>query len=112
MDWIFKHKIASLIMILSIVGVAWYLLSDSSVPSPVLSSNSASAVPPDAQQLVENLNTLRAVSLSADIFSNSAFAALQDYSTAIVPEPIGRTNPFAPLSASEITNRSVSTSTH
>lgn len=41
---------------------------------------------------------LRAVSLSGTIFTDPAFQALQDFGSEIIPEPVGRPNPFAPLS--------------
>lgn len=40
---------------------------------------------------------LRAVSLSGTIFTDPAFQALQDFGSEIIPEPVGRQNPFAPL---------------
>lgn len=49
------------------------------------------------QDLIALLTTLKSIKLNADIFSGQSFRSLQDYSQALVPEPIGRTNPFAPL---------------
>ena len=102
MDLLFKHKLMTLGLIVVIAAVSWYFLAGSSSPSPVLSAEGASSVPPDAQQLVQSLNDLRAVTLDGAIFSNPSFQALKDFSTPIVPEPVGRMDPFAPINASEI----------
>ena len=98
MDWLIKHKLAALAIIIVLAGMTWYLLSDSSSPDAVLSSEGSSKIPPDAQQLVQTLSTLRGVSLSGTIFSNPSFAALQDFTKPVVPEPVGRENPFLPPS--------------
>ena len=98
MDWLLKHKLSGIVIVIVLAGIAWYMLSGSS-PSPdsVLTSESAAQIPPEAQELVETLLTLRAVTLQGTIFSNPSFQVLKDFSTPIIPEPIGRPNPFAPL---------------
>src|SRR4051812_26123497 len=102
MDWLFKHKLMTLGLVVVIAAIVWYFISDSSSSSSVLTAESATSVPPDAEKLVQSLSTLRAVTLDGAVFQNSAFQALQDYSKPIVPEPVGRTNPFAAISSSEI----------
>lgn len=110
MDWLFKHKFVSAMLILIIAGGAWYLFSaPSSSSGPVLSTHASPEVPPDAEQLVDSLTALQAVALDGAILSNPAFQALRDLSTSIAPEPVGRANPFAQLSASEIAGGSAST---
>ena len=47
--------------------------------------------------ILDTLFQLRAITLAGSIFNNPAFAALRDFRTEIVAEPIGRTNPFAPI---------------
>ncbi len=96
-----RHK---LIIILAIVvaGLAWWGLSgigSSSSPSSSLLSTQggdASLTPAD-QNLVATLLQLRAVKLESTIFSEPAFGALKDFSTPIIPEPVGRENPFEPF---------------
>jgi hypothetical protein len=89
-----KHKILILIIGIAIAGIAWYGLT-SSAPAPLLVTDSPLSGPD--QQLVETLLALRSVKLDGTIFSEIAFTTLQDYSTPIVQEPVGRPNPFAPL---------------
>ncbi len=57
------------------------------------------------RSLVDTLLQLRAVSLSGGIFADPAFTSLRDFGSQIVPEPVGRSNPFAPLSARGTTTR-------
>jgi|SRR3989344_8651532 len=100
MQWIKQHKLVFIIIIVLIVFGVWYGLSQSSAPAPLLTSNSPSGSPTvdgADRQLVTTLLALRAVTLNGSIFTNPAFVGLQDFSTTIVPEPVGRDNPFAPL---------------
>ncbi len=43
------------------------------------------------------LNDLRSLSLDETFFSNRIFMSLEDWSVVLVPEPMGRANPFAPI---------------
>ncbi len=100
MEFIRQHKVLSIITFVVLVGGGWYLLSNSSPSStPDLIATGPSTSSSDNQQLVTTLNELRAVKLDNSIFSNPAFQSLQDFTTPITPEPVGRPNPFAPLSA-------------
>ncbi len=94
-----RHKFVLIgISILMAFGV-WYGLSAAPpstsdlVTTPVAESGS-----PADSGIVATLLTLRAVKLDGTILSDLAFKSLKDFSTEIVPEPIGRDNPFAPLS--------------
>lgn len=102
MDWIYKHKLIALIVILVLTAIGWYMLSGSSSSSSdaVLVTESAQPIPPEAQDLLDSLHALQAVTLQSQIFSNPSFHVLKDFTTQIVPEPIGRPNPFAPLDGS------------
>ena len=110
MGWILQHKLFALIAIIVIVGAVGYGLMQSNEPaSPLLTSEIVPTGSPSAdsadQELVASLLALRAVTLNATIFQDPAFKSLQDYGTTIVPEPVGRENPFAPLSATSTTIR-------
>src|SRR5258708_2488822 len=101
MSFIFKHKLFAGALVIVVAAALWYFLSGSSAPEAVLSAENPSA-PPEAQQLIQSLTTLRTVTLDGAIFSNASFQLLHDFSTQIATEPVGRLDPFAPLSASEI----------
>lgn len=99
-DSIFQHKFISFIVLVLLIGGAWYGLSSSSSGSTDLVTATPATGSSADQQLVNTLLTLRAVTLSGAILSDPTFRSLQDFSTQIVPEPVGRTDPFAPLSGS------------
>ncbi len=94
-----QHTILIGVATIVVIMIAWYALSGSSGGS---ASNSVitTASPTDAadRELVSTLLALRSVKLDGTIFSEPAFAGLKDFSTQIIPEPVGRPNPFAPLS--------------
>ena len=99
MDWILKHKLVAIVIVVFFAGVAWYMLAGTSGENPVLTSESPASAPPGAQDLVDSLIALRTVSLDGTIFANPAFQVLHDLTTPILPEPVGRPNPFASLGA-------------
>jgi len=109
MNFISQHKIAAILVLVLLIGAAWYGFTASSAPAPVLSTTDATDTNPADQSLVSTLLQLQAVSLSGNIFSDPAFTSLQDFTTQIVSEPIGRTDPFAPLSPGTIGAASSST---
>ena len=101
MSWIMHNKLIFIVLIGVIAGGAWYGLSISGAPEPLLvtttpEGTSVSAQSTD-QEIIGTLLALRAVTLSGSIFSDPSFVTLQDFGTTIVPEPVGRENPFAPL---------------
>lgn len=62
------------------------------------SPSGESAVGSDLLTLLLELNSLE---LNATIFENPLFQQLQDFSQELVPEPVGRNNPFAPVGSDE-----------
>lgn len=89
-----------LLMILggvAVAGVVWYsFLRDRSVEPLVQTTDLTQATEAD-RDIVNTLLELRAVSLSGTIFTDPAFLRLKDFGSAIIPEPVGRSNPFAPF---------------
>lgn len=92
-----------LVLVVIIVGGVWYGMSGGGVENAQLLTtdvvNDSGSPTEDTvdRDLVETLLTLRAITLSGTIFSDPSFKALQDFGTTIVPEPVGRDNPFAPI---------------
>jgi hypothetical protein len=105
MNWILQHKLLLIIAIVVFVGGAWYSLSQSGGSSALLTTETATVDGSASQGLVGTLLALRAVTLSGTIFSEPAFVSLQDFGTTIVPEPVGRDNPFAPVSSQATTTQ-------
>ncbi len=99
LNFIIGHKaMAGILAALIAVGVWIGLSSSSSSDSSLLSTEIVDNSGPD-RDLVATLLALRAVRLDASLFTDPSFASLKDFSVEIVPEPVGRPNPFAPLNA-------------
>lgn len=94
-----KYKFV-IILVLSLLAALALLLSFlGSEPSNSLLATEEGGEPVASERgIVETLLQLRSVSLSGTIFSDPAFIYLRDFGTQIVAEPVGRPNPFAPLS--------------
>ena len=76
-----------------IAGGIWYTFSGGSETETLVTESAGGTA---ESEVVDTLLALRAVSLSGTIFSDPAFKTLRDFGTQIVPEPIGRPNPFGP----------------
>lgn len=106
MSWIMHNKLVFFAAIVIIVGGVWYGLSQSAAPAPLLTTTAAdgsAATQANDQEIIGTLLALRAVTLSGTVFSDPAFLTLDDHGTPIVPEPVGRQNPFAPLGVQQQT---------
>lgn len=95
MGLILQHKLTVAIGVLVIAGGIWYGMSGGATAQPLLATDTPLSA--GDQELVATLLELRAVSLNGTIFSDPIFLSLKDFGKEIVPEPVGRPNPFAPL---------------
>lgn len=94
-------KSNALIVILGAVlvaGGAWYVFLRDTTPQPLLTTQDLTTSEGAAdREVVETLLQLRAITLAGTILTDPAFLRLVDTGTQIVPEPVGRPNPFLPL---------------
>ena len=99
MEFFTKYKAVIFIVLgaLVVIGVWWAFSQDAPSDSLITTEVTPGTSATD-KSLVDTLLQLRAVSLNGTIFSDPAFVSLQDFGTQIVPEPVGRPNPFAPIS--------------
>lgn len=102
----FNNRLVLLgIIALVVAGIAWYVLSGSGsavAELPVAADTTAAD-----QEVIATLLSLRATRLDNQIFSDPAFLTLSDFSTTILPEPVGRPSPFAPLGFDQAANTPV-----
>ena len=100
LDIVKKNKFLFIGVAILVAGFVWYGMSERQ-PEGLLTSESGvggtTAQTAAERELLNTLLELRAIRLDGEIFSDPGFAALRDFSTDIVSEPIGRRNPFAPL---------------
>ncbi len=102
MSWIRQNKLVFALIIVVLTGGIWYGLSSGNEAPPLLATTSPEGETVQQQntdqEIIGTLLALRAVTLTGSIFNDASFRSLQDFGTTLVPEPIGRQNPFAPLS--------------
>ena len=95
-------KYKNIILIVVLVGIAGVgyrvFFGVDGIDASLLISERTSSVPDDVgQDLLALLRTLRDIQLDNSIFSDPVFQSLEDLSQELVPEPVGRNNPFAPI---------------
>ena len=91
-----KLIVIALVVVIGFTG--WYALRGGSGSAELLETQDLTTPTSEADRdLVTTLLELRSVSLDGNIFNDPAFRALADFGSQIVPEPVGRSNPFAPL---------------
>jgi apolipoprotein N-acyltransferase len=89
----------TLIVLLSAVGYDYLHAQPAAADGDLTSSAAASSTSVD--QLLGVVNEIQNIQLDGSIFQDPAFLSLQDDTTTLPPEAIGRNNPFAPLSSSQ-----------
>jgi hypothetical protein len=96
MPTISRTTVVLIILGLLVVGAAVYLFFNQ---GELQSGVSADALPASGaeQRFLSLAAQLEPVAFDTEILSDSRFIELVDLRTAIVPEPTGRTDPFAPL---------------
>lgn len=95
-----SNKLTIGIITFVVVAGGWYMLSGNSSSAPTLTTASAIGASPSEQNLVTTLLALHAVKLDGTILQDPAFMSLKDFSTQIIPEPVGRMDPFASFATS------------
>ncbi|MDP2650411.1 MAG: hypothetical protein Q8P16_02490 [bacterium] len=97
-----KNKIIFIVLVLVIAGFLWFGLSDREpqTSTGLLTSQTNTEISASEQEILKLLLDMRSIRLDSAVFGNPAFATLQDFGREIVPEPVGRPNPFAPAAGS------------
>ena len=71
-----------------------YFVFIASPEDPLSESEMGSDVTRDAQIFLVQLRELQSITFSNSLFQDARFDALEDYSQPIVPEELGKENPF------------------
>lgn len=96
LDIIKQNKIILIVLVIIIAGFAWYGLAERTPTNTLLTNDSRAESSVAEQEILRLLLDMRSIRLDSSIFENPAFASLRDFGRSIVPEPVGRTNPFEP----------------
>ena len=86
----------NLLIFLGLIGLAvfaYYLLVIQSGNELDTSASESASI--ESQLFLRQLNQIKSVSLDTSIFSDQMFRSLENQSTPVNPQPVGRTNPFA-----------------
>ncbi len=86
--------IISVVGVLLIGGAYLYFFPATPAQSPLSATTPASA---DEQQFLSLAGELDTVSFDSSIFTDPRFNSLVDLTIQVTPEPLGRSDPFAPL---------------
>ncbi len=96
MNFIRNNLTAVLLFTACIAGLYVYETYFTGGSSDVLTSSAATTTPASAD-ILASLSNLQQVTLDPSIFSDPVFVSLVDFGIAIPPQPVGRSDPFAPL---------------
>lgn len=104
-----QQKISSLkVATLVIMLVGSFVVYDY-LTQPVLAVDNLSATSSEevsaGQELLVVVNKIKSIELDDSIFGDPLFTNLQDNTFEIVPKPVGRSNPFAPLGTQTTTEQ-------
>ena len=96
MNFLRKYKTILIVLAIAIVGFAAYTFlfggDDEDLLTTTEVSNDAAS-----QEVLSFLGTLRNTDFDLSVLDSAAFNSLRDFSVELVPEPVGRPNPFAPI---------------
>lgn len=97
-DFIRRYRNIIIVISLTVVAFVVYSLFFTGTPRSALMTEEVNATEAAVEQeLISLLLQLRSIKLDTALFSNTRFQSLEDFGQEIVDEPVGRTNPFAPL---------------
>lgn len=95
MNYIQKYK-GIIIILVVLVGGFYVYTSFFSGAAPIAPQSGSVAVQFE-QELLSELLSIQKIRLNEEIFSDSVFQTLHDFSQPLTPLPKGRENPFAPF---------------
>lgn len=94
----YSTVIAFVVVVAALYG--GYVLFFAESAEPVVEVTEINASPD--QDLIALLFELKGIRLDSALFEDRLFKALKDFGRDLVSEPVGRSNPFAPLGGSSI----------
>lgn len=94
-----KNKTSIIALLVVIVAAGGYYLYQAPAPGASLVSDTSFQLQDDAQKILNTLNVLNNIKLESAlaIFTDPVFVGLKHYPAEIIPQPLGRKNPFLPL---------------
>jgi hypothetical protein len=92
-----SRNIAVVIILVVVAGLVYFYYQGGSAPSAgsLLQGVPSGASVGSAELTL--LSQIQSLKIDTTLFTNAAYATLQDYSVEIPPQNVGRPNPFAPF---------------
>ena len=93
-----NNKGVIVLLAVVIAFFAWFALSEKQPAAGLLTTEGVSGTSTDAErELLRLLLDMRSIRLDGSLFEKPSFLYVKDFGKEIVPEPVGRKNPFAPI---------------
>ncbi len=105
MELLKENKTVFVIGVIILALLIFYGINTGNDSGNVLLTSSSPNVSKEVndRELLQLLIDMRSINLEGYIFEDPTYLSLQDFSRSIVPEPVGRQDPFAPLPKTEVT---------
>lgn len=101
MNTLKKYQNVIIVAVVILIAFLIYTFMFAGKATPILTVQNVNQTAPADQDLISLLIELKGITLDESLFADATFASLQDFSKDLVPEPVGRPNPFAPLGAAQ-----------
>jgi|SRR3989344_4493695 len=92
----YKNTLIALVIIVALFAAYKIFFAGDAADDELLAPTSI-AEGDDRSELLTTLLELKSLTLDESLFTSNAFRSLRDFSQRLVPEPVGRRNPFAPI---------------
>ena len=96
LTFIKENKLFVAIALLAVCGGGYYFFTQKTGSTDLVTTTDSSAVP-EAEEILQKLSTLQEIQLDESVFRDPVYLSLSDFGVVLTPEPIGRRNPFLPI---------------
>lgn len=101
----FKITIIVVLVLIVILGY-WQYSSKNEIPDENKNTVQDPQKTDEESKIISTLERLKKVEINADFFNDPVLKSLSDFSHELIPEPIGRMNPFLPVGSYSTTTGS------
>lgn len=98
-----ENMVFSIIALVAVLGGGYYFLFRQTSAGPALTSSEIAT--PESQLILQQLASLQGIHLDDAVFKDPVFLSLTDFGVVLKSEPVGRRNPFQPISFAPSANQ-------
>lgn len=92
----------SIVILLILLGGYFFFIRGGNASDPLLVALESSETSAAEQAVLSLLSRLNTISFSDSVFLDARFNSLVDNSVTLIPQPVGRPNPFAPIGSDPV----------